>query len=125
MRPDRRRLLGWVGAFLWCALIFWLSSTPDAGGVFGFLPDGADKVLHGGAFLVLAGLLTLATGRPVVSALAAVAYGVSDEVHQLFVPGRTADLADLMADAVGATVGAWLVGYLLRRNTNPPVEWPP
>ncbi|HEX7000690.1 MAG TPA: VanZ family protein [Trueperaceae bacterium] len=122
MRPDRLRLLGWVGSILWCALIFWLSSTPDAGGVFRFLPEGADKVLHGGAFLMLSALLTLATGRPLVSALAALAYGVSDEVHQLFVPGRTADLADLLADAVGAAVGAWLVGYLLRRPWGPPVE---
>ncbi len=122
MPPDRLRLLGWLGAAAWCGLIFWLSSTPDAGGVFGFLPSGSDKALHGGAFMILAGLLTLATGRPLLSAALALGYGVSDEVHQLFVPGRTADIADLFADAVGAAIGAWLVGYLVRRRFRPPVE---
>ena len=39
------------------------------------------------------------------AALAAV-YGVSDELHQSFVPGRTADGADVVADAVGAVLGA-------------------
>ena len=34
-----------------------------------------------------------------------VAYGATDEVHQLFVPGRTGDVYDLMADAAGAVVG--------------------
>ncbi|HZW99993.1 MAG TPA: VanZ family protein [Trueperaceae bacterium] len=122
MRPERLRLIGWLGAVAWGGLIFWLSSTPDAGGVLGFLPTGSDKVLHGVAFLVLAGLLTVATGRPVVATALAVAYGVSDEVHQLFVPGRTADVADLVADALGAAAGAMLVGYLLRREENPTLE---
>lgn len=122
MRPERRRLLGWLGAAAWGGLIFWLSSTPDAGGVFGFLPSGSDKVLHGGAFMVLAGLLTLATGRPLLAAALALGYGTSDEVHQLFVPGRTADFADLLADGVGAAAGSLLVGYLLREHEAPTVE---
>ena len=37
-------------------------------------------------------------------------YGVTDEVHQMFVPLRTADLADLAADALGAAA-AVLVLY--------------
>jgi VanZ family protein len=35
---------------------------------------------------------------------AALVWGVVDELHQHFVPGRTADLADLAADTVGALV---------------------
>ena len=34
-----------------------------------------------------------------------IAYGATDEVHQLFVPGRTGDVYDLMADAAGALAG--------------------
>ena len=37
----------------------------------------------------------------------AVAYGLSDEVHQYFVPGRSADPLDLAIDAIGAAVFLW------------------
>jgi VanZ family protein len=42
----------------------------------------------------------------------ATAYGVSDEFHQRFVPGRTADVRDVAADAIGASaaaLGAWAI----------------
>ena len=35
----------------------------------------------------------------------AVLYGVSDEVHQAFVPTRTAHLGDILMDGVGAGMG--------------------
>jgi VanZ family protein len=41
-------------------------------------------------------------------ALAAL-YGASDEFHQWFVPGRTADVNDWIADVIGATIGIALV----------------
>jgi VanZ family protein len=37
-----------------------------------------------------------------------VLYGASDELHQMFVPGRTAAFDDLLADTIGALVGASL-----------------
>jgi VanZ family protein len=36
-------------------------------------------------------------------------YGVTDEFHQSFVPGRTPSIGDWCADTVGACVGAGLV----------------
>lgn len=33
-------------------------------------------------------------------------YGVSDEYHQMFVPGRTFDVFDMLADVIGSVVGA-------------------
>ncbi|MGH8008957.1 MAG: VanZ family protein, partial [Candidatus Binatia bacterium] len=38
-------------------------------------------------------------------------YGLSDEWHQYYVPGRSADLRDVVADAVGGTLGG--ISYLL------------
>ena len=48
----------------------------------------------------------------------AAAYGITDEVHQYFVPGRMGIWQDWVADAVGALLGAWLAwfasGYLAK-----------
>ncbi len=41
-------------------------------------------------------------------------YGISDEIHQAFVPGRTPDPLDVAADSVGAILG--LVFFLLARH---------
>jgi VanZ family protein len=44
-------------------------------------------------------------------------YGVSDEFHQSFVPGRSPDRFDVVADCVGATIGValgWLAGAVHR-----------
>lgn len=37
--------------------------------------------------------------------IGAVLYGVSDEIHQMYVPTRTAYLGDILMDGVGATMG--------------------
>ena len=87
------------------------------------LPEGMSNATgHVLAYAVL-GLLVLralagglparVTRRIAVTTLAIViAYGISDELHQMFVPGRTADILDVMADAAGGLIsivacGAW------------------
>jgi VanZ family protein len=75
-----------------------------------------DWVSHGIAYGVLALLLVRAMagglGEPVPLAVAARAvsaaflYGVTDELHQSFVPGRHADPADLLKNLGGAVLGA-------------------
>ena len=49
-----------------------------------------------------------------LGALVTVAFGVSDEIHQSFVPGRDADVLDVVADALGAAVGAAGYAWALR-----------
>lgn len=46
----------------------------------------------------------------------AVAYGLTDEVHQYFVPGRSADPLDLAVDAIGAAVVLWAFLRLRERS---------
>ena len=45
-------------------------------------------------------------------------YGVTDEYHQLFVPGREFDLLDIAADTIGSIVGASALGAwsIIRRR---------
>ena len=50
--------------------------------------------------------------------LFAVCYGVTDEFHQMFVPGRSATLGDLALDTIGAAlglVGAVIAAWAFRR----------
>ncbi len=107
---------------MWAAIIFAESASPDAGGVLDILPQGFDKVAHGGAYAVLGALLALAAGRPLLAIAVATAYGASDELHQAFVPGRTPDVLDLLADLVGASLGAGAVAFLRRRRRRRPIE---
>jgi VanZ family protein len=43
-----------------------------------------------------------------VAVILAWLYALSDEFHQSFVPGRSADWIDVLFDWLGAVVGAWL-----------------
>jgi VanZ family protein len=49
-----------------------------------------------------------ATKRALIwaSVISTALYGLSDEIHQYFVPERSADPFDWMADAVGGALGA-------------------
>lgn len=89
---------------------------------------------HFGAYAVLAvclwwalGMADLASGKRALLAFAgAVLYGVSDEWHQSFVPGRTPDPRDIAVDAIGALAGLFLVTLLARRleadNVRGPID---
>ena len=114
--PLRRYKAVWRWGVLlgYMMCIFTLSGMPGHS-----LPSVrvSDKLLHAGEFgllgilmcRALAGhLLTWPRARiAVLSALAAILYGATDEFHQLFVPQRSADLVDLGADSLGATLAAW------------------
>lgn len=114
--------LALLGAITWAALIFIASSGTGVGAILSRLPPGSDKVAHAATYFVLGALLTLGTGRPRLAFWLSVAYGVSDEVHQAFVPGRHPDALDLVADAVGAGLGCWLVWNARERVRSTPVE---
>jgi VanZ family protein len=83
--------------------------------------DGRDKLIHAAVWSVLGALFALTALRPttraaVVAIIAAAVFGGSDELHQSFVPGRDASLLDLVADTVGATVGAFAVTWYSARR---------
>lgn len=74
-----------------------------------------DKFKHMLAFATLAGGLSLFWGFAWWRvALGLLMYGIGIEVVQLFVAGRYASVWDVVADAVGITVGL-LVAYALKK----------
>jgi len=105
----------WLPLFIYCLLIFIQSSFPAA--VEEPSLPHADKLGH---FLVY-GLLAILFFRAfrttflrnnedclmLLSMLASVLYGVSDEIHQYFVPSRNADMADVLADTMGSMCGVF------------------
>jgi len=92
-------------ALAWAALIFAASSQP--GSSVG-LPPPWDKLAHLITYAVLAGLLRAGGLAPAPALATAALYGLSDEWHQSFVPGRDASLADWAADVSGAVLALWL-----------------
>jgi VanZ family protein len=70
-----------------------------------------DKFAHFAVYGVL-GTLVCRLGRgwraAVWAALVASAFGASDEWHQSFVPGRSTDIVDWLADTLGAAVAVAL-----------------
>jgi VanZ family protein len=58
------------------------------------------------------GPLTLYTA--LTATLLATAYGVTDEYHQSFVPGRTSDPLDVVKDLAGAAAESLLYRHRLR-----------
>lgn len=41
-------------------------------------------------------------------------YAISDEVHQLFIPGRSGEVTDVIIDSTGAMVGIFVYIFMLR-----------
>jgi VanZ family protein len=109
----------WGPVVLGAGVIFGLSSISGGGGL-SFFPH-ADKLAHLvvyfglGLLLIRAIASSLKLGPLWCSAIAVAIgalYGVSDEIHQSFVPGRAMEGLDLLADTLGVTL-ACLVWFLL------------
>lgn len=88
--------------------------------------DIGDKFNHFFAYLILGAMLYTALLaqnkyeklklKPFIYSLAIVSlYGLLDEVHQIFIPGRSAEFLDWLADFLGALSGISIIRYLLSR----------
>lgn len=109
MKWQSRFNIYWIISLLYMGLIFLFSSFPRPMGHPSF--PFADKLVHLLAYGLLASLIYFAREKsqaifhPIfIPFLIAFLYGVSDEIHQHFVPGRESDVFDALADALGAFV---------------------
>ena len=118
MSDKMEKVLFRVAAFAWMAMVVWFSSRP---GSEVKIDHPVDKVIHAGVYGMLSFLLALGTGRRTrphalwLVPLLVLGFGLTDEFHQSFVPGRSVSLGDLGADAAGA-VTATLLWWLARRQ---------
>lgn len=104
------KLPKWFPAFVMMSAIFTFSSIPSSG-----IPsfDWADVIVKKGGHMIGYALLTLAYLRAFDNDinkwkliwLLAILYASSDELHQSFVPGRSASVIDVGIDSIGAGLG--------------------
>ena len=109
----------WFPVFLYSGIIFYASSLPDVKPPLKI--KNIDKAIHVLEYLPFGFLLARAfiQQRPAVKiwqvvTICSLLYGISDEYHQSFVPGREAGVSDVIADTIGGFLGVWI--YLFRQK---------
>jgi len=139
---NSQLILWRIAALVWAALIFYLSTATFGEGAsqslltravaflhltlspaaFDIVHEVSRKLAHLAEYgifglllyqsLPASGGLSGKRQRALWSVLAAAAYSLTDEFHQLFVPGRHASIVDCAIDSTGAAVAMLLVlGY--------------
>jgi len=113
-----KRISYWLLPVFWAFAIFLMSSQQGVS-----LPSFpySDKIAHLCVYIVFGYLVmrALVKGHSVgtyngviLSLVIGTIYGFSDEVHQTFVPTRSAEFLDLFSDMVGSFIGALIFGYV-------------
>jgi len=120
--------LAWVVVFLWIGILFYLSSQTNVESnklsidVTEILVQHGvvnnDKAInivtlnyfirknaHYIVYFILGFLLMNASRNKTVSFLSSLLYGISDEIHQMFIIGRECSVNDILHDTVGAMLG--------------------
>jgi VanZ family protein len=116
----------WSPVCAYAGLIFYLSAQPHPEeDLPSFVFTLSDKGLHLIEYAVLSGLLCRAFlwGENLfrrqwavpLAILVASLYGISDEIHQSFVPFRDSSWLDWVADTLGASIGAVTVRRIIGR----------
>ena len=112
-RNAGRFLHYWLPVIAWMALIFIVSDQPQLPRYpTGMIDLLLKKLGHLTEYAVLAVLVQRALVQggacstvPVLPCLLSIVYALSDEYHQLFVPGRNGNLWDVGVDTLGAVIG--------------------
>ena len=125
----KRFVLYWLPLILYCLFIYIQSDhpSPEQIPVFPYV----DKVLHVTAYGIM-GILFFRAYQTLrfkgnmkmlmfLSVVSASLYGISDEIHQSFVPFREAEVADAIADMIGAISGVYLYQLLVVSRIKKPI----
>lgn len=101
-------------SILWMGAIFFFSSLTKTD--LKQMPEVSDILTHGAVYGLLGALLYFSFYRyPSVKAVVLSSlYGISDEFHQSFIPGRTPEIKDLIVDTTAALISVLLIKLFSR-----------
>ena len=107
-------LVQWLAAIVAVAMIASLIRLGETSLAVGLIPSPWDKLAHAATFGTIAFSLWLSLGQRWLAACAglAIAIALYDEWRQLMLPGREADLLDLLANCVGVALAVMLARHL-------------
>ncbi|GJL64738.1 MAG: hypothetical protein NPIRA04_33920 [Nitrospirales bacterium] len=122
----------WLPVILYASLIVFLSSLSSPGVNFiTIFPGFDDKIIHAIEYAILAilcyrALLHTTTTEwrfyaPFLAIMSSVMFGITDEIHQAFVPLRQADAWDVLADGIGASIGVGMWKWLFHLSSPEPL----
>lgn len=110
------RAVAWIPVVLWAGAIFAFSSIPSLGTGLGVWDLVLRKLAHAFEFGLLAALVHRASGSFPAAFLGTSAYAATDEIHQLFVQGRSGSPLDWLVDTAGAAIALLVVAWRERRR---------
>lgn len=118
---------GWIWPLLLATVIFFASGRSH---VAAPAVPHIDKIAHFCVYGLLATLvvrLGRASPAPWIALVVVMAYGLTDEWHQSFTQGRSVELADWIADTLGAFLAMMLYTRLrwYRRTLEQPLWFKP
>jgi VanZ family protein len=121
---TKKFIFRWLPLIAYCLFIFIQSGYPSPQKLPSF--NLMDKMLHFAAYGVMSILfyrayqtLRIKNHRQMlifISIVSASIYGISDEIHQYFVPERHGDLLDVIADILGAICGTIFYQWWVSRK---------
>ena len=123
--PELKRI---VPAVLWLLIILWVTLTP--GEELPKTPDiiGFDKLIHLGIFLVLTFLWNRVGNEKGTKTkkeifitnylVFGILFAILVEYLQQYIPGRSYDYGDMIANITGGTIGTFCFYILHRRQSN-------
>lgn len=130
-----KKIISIILVILWMGLIFKMSSYNgiDSGNQSGFIVNFianifninnldiisfiVRKIAHLSEYLILGilvhNLIKNYNKKTFIAILICIIYAISDEIHQIFVPGREFKLLDICIDSIGSIIGIYMYKYIL------------
>ena len=118
---EKNHRVAWILAVITMVFIFYISSLSVISALSS-LPYRAE-IYHIGIYFVLTLFMMIALSEGGVkkhlflwAILFTFIYAVSDELHQIFVPGRDPSISDVLLDSIGISISG-LFYFLRHKNT--------